>query len=198
MPSVDWNAALRQYLKLDAASDATLGALLATLGGACQSAVETQIGRTFDVRGYTEYYDGNGKPDLFLNWDPIVTVPSLSVDGQAVTIGDPLAPTYPPAACVVMSNKAGLSLTDGSLFFRGFSNVLVTYTAGLADPDLLVPPPELVFAVTYWAGMLFKDRDRLGISSNIVGQQTTTFTRVIPDAVKLMIAGWRRPLKPTC
>ncbi len=204
MASVDWNAQITQYLNLGVESLPTpttppsRGTLLAALGSACQSAVERRIGRTFDVQTYTEIRDGNGRNALFLNWDPIVSVTSLTIDGSAVVVGNPqLPPTWPLARVIASPTLDALRFTGGGCFSCGIGNVVIGYSAGLANPNVGAPPDELVFAVVYAASMLFRDRDRIGLSTVTVQEQVTSFFRKLPDEVALMLTQWRRPWKPT-
>lgn len=185
MASIDWNAELVRYLKIGAAPGSELGALFASLGSAVQSAIEQYIGRKLEAVTYTETYDGKGKPLLFLRHDPVISVSALSVNGNVVVVGNPLVPTYPPADVVIYGS--GIRYTTGNVFTPGFSNIIVTYTAGFA-----IPPDDIVQAGVSWAAVLFKDRDRSGIASEAAGGQTTTFTRDMPPFVKTALARWVR------
>lgn len=189
MASIDWSGKLAQYLKLGADATAQRGDLLASLGDAVQGAMERYMGRTLGVMTYSEVYDGNDKPILFLRNDPIVSVSSLTINGASVTVGDPLAPTYPPADVVIRG--AGLYRTTGCVFPAGYSNVIVSYSAGFA-----VPPAEIIQAGVSWAAVLFKDRDRAGLASEGAGGQSTSFVREMPPFVKTVLDKWVRWGKP--
>ncbi|MDD5305493.1 MAG: hypothetical protein PHS14_20525, partial [Elusimicrobia bacterium] len=92
MASIDWNGRITSYLQKTGPPPAAASDIIATLGAACQSAVERFIGRTFDNVEYTEAYDGNGRAVLFLRRDPVVSVSSVSINGAATfTIANPLA-----------------------------------------------------------------------------------------------------------
>jgi hypothetical protein len=197
---MDWTGPLTSYLHLNVKEGADVGGLLATLGSAVQSAIEREIGRTFDNVAYCEVYDGGGRPVLFLNHDPIVSLASVSDTGSVLTVQpsamfDPAAPpTWPLPRCVVNGGQA-LRLTDGSVFSSGTQNIIVVYTAGLTG-DGSGPPAELVQAGVYWAGLLFRERNRLGVSSETIAGQITSFSNVIPPDVDRMISGWRRAILP--
>lgn len=198
MAAIDWSGQLSQYLHM-ATPDASAAGAFAVIGAGCQAAVERSIGRTFDVKTYTEAYDGNGRRMLFLRHDPVVAITSVSINGEAaLSIVDPAAPAYPAKVAAVEPTGQGILLTDGSVFSTGTQNVIVSYRAGLTATEEATPPADLVFAVTYWAGMIFKDRDRLGMSSITTGQQTTAYTRIVPPAILSMISAWRRTLIPPC
>lgn len=191
MASVDWNAQLAQYIRMGANPDLTAGPLLAALGSACQSAVEQEIGRTLDTKTYTEAYDGNDRRTLFLRHDPVVSLTSVSIYGTALTVANTV-PTYPPAIATIEPSRQGILLTGENTFTGGTQNVLVTYGAGLSDIDTDQPPADLVFAITYWASLLFKGRDRVGENSRTVGDQLSTFTMTMPPDVRQMVAHYRR------
>jgi hypothetical protein len=198
---MDWNAALTQYLKLNVKTGEDVGGLLDTLGKAIQSAIERELGRTFDNVAYAEVYDGNDRTILYLRHDPIVSLSSVSIFGSAVAVQasalfDPLSPpTYPLPRCVVKDGEQAIRLTDGTTFAWGTQNVIVAYTAGLSD-DTGAPPPALVQAGVVWAGLLFRERNRLGISSETISGQITMFNNNVPPDVLRMISTWRRVLIP--
>ncbi len=189
MASINWAGELAEYLKLGPDATAARGTLLASLGDAVQAAMERYMGRTLGVMTYTEFYDGNGRPVLYLRNDPVTAVSSLTVNGVAIVVGDPLVPTYPPADVVI--HGAGLRLTTGGVFPCGYANVIVTYTAGFA-----VPPPDIVQAGVSWAAVIFKDRDRAGLSSEGASGQSTSFTREMPPFVRTVLDKWVRWGKP--
>lgn len=196
MASVDWNAQLNLYLpKIGVDPSQVPGTLLQSLGSACQAAVERFISRTFDEQGYVEAYDGNDRNVLYLNHDPITALVSVSLFGTALAFqADPTAvPTYPLPLVVAAGSpiRSKLKLTDGSTFPCGNSNVIVSYKAGLSTKAVPVPA-DLVFAVTYWAGLMFKGRSYVGISSQTFKEQITTFSTALPKSVQGMIDGWQR------
>jgi len=181
--SVNWASQIGSYFKgMDTVMPA--GSTMAGIGDACQAAVERTIGRTFEVKDYVENYDGNGRGTLFLRHDPVRSVASVTVSDSALS------------DIAIEATGQGIVRTSGGAFTSGIQNVTVSYSAGLTDPATDSPPPDLVLAVTYWAAMFFKDRDRIGLSSEVVGLQTTAFTRIIPPSVVAMIASWRRVFLP--
>lgn len=188
MASIDWNAELVRYLKIGASPGSELGTLFASLGGAVQGAMERYIGRHLDVQTHAETYDGNGRSMLYLRNDPVISVSSLVINGVTYVVGDPLAPTFPPAEFVI--HGAGLRCTGG-VFPAGFANISITYLAGFS-----IPPPDIVQAGVSWAAVLFKDRDRSGLASEGAGGQSTSFTRDMPPFVKTTLDKWVRWTKP--
>lgn len=199
MASVDWAGQISTYLKVTGAPVPGMGDLLAALGGACQKSIERHIGRTFDTQTYTEAYSGNGKSRLFLRHDPIWTLTSVTVAGASKTVqaNFATAPTYPLPVVAIDPGQESLILTNGD----GWStvqllNVMVTYSAGLTGPFDFAPPPDLITAVTLWAANLFRDRDRLGLSSSVIGGQNVGITHEIPPTVMAMANRWRRGFIP--
>lgn len=197
MASIDWNGRINAYLQRTGTVPAGASDILGTLGAACQSAVERFIGRTFDNKTYTEAYDGNGRRVLFLRHDPVVSITSVTVNGGApLSIANELVPAYPSNLVAIEPTKQGIILTDGSAFDFGARNVIVSYTAGLTDPVDLTPPEGLLFAVTYWAALFFRRRDRVGESSSTIGAQVTAFANDIPKDIRPMFMSYMRPLIP--
>lgn len=184
MPSVDWSSACAEYLRLGAGAAGASGALLASIGGAVQGAMERYLSRTLDAVSYTETYDGNDRQTLYLRHDPVTAVSSLSIGGTAV----------PSTDYVIHAAGAALKLTGG-LFHAGTANIVVTYTAGLSGPN--GPPPELVQAGVSWVAVIWKDRDRSGIQSESAGGQNVTFTREMPPITKMILDKWKRGYVPS-
>jgi hypothetical protein len=192
---IDWNAEIAGYLNLGANPDVSLGKKLATLGVAVASAIEVSIGAPIDQSSYTEAYDGNGKKVLFLRHAPIVLLVSASVNGTALTVeGIDDIPTYPPTQVIVPgfepAERYRIELTDYTCFSSGLRNVIVSYVAGWQRA------PGLVAAVAKWAAQIWRDRDRLGIQSQSFAGQSTTFTRAMPDDVKMLLAPYRPAILP--
>lgn len=189
MPSIDWAGKAAEYLHLGADATAARGTLLASLGSAVQAEIERYCNRTLDVLSYTEVYDGNGMPRIYLRHDPVVSLTSVLLDGTALTVG--AATTY-PLPDVTVRGESCISRANGNVFPLG-STVVVTYDAGYA-----VAPPEIVQAGVSWIALLFKERDRAGLSSENVGGQTTAFDRKMPPFVELVLNNFRRGYVPTC
>jgi hypothetical protein len=196
---MEWTDQIAAYLyPSGAAPSGVSGDLLQALGDSCQSAIERAIGRTFEQAPYYELYDGDGRPILYLSHDPIQSLVSVTIDGCPMTVQTAIPsapPTFPLPQSIVKQNRSAIVLTDGSVFSAGFQNVGVSYTAGIANVGGDIPG-DLKLAVVYWAAQLFKDRDKLGISSITAGQQVTTFTHNIPTDIGQLINGWRRAFLP--
>lgn len=190
MASHNWSSEIAQYLKLGADATSERGTLLAAIGGSVQAACERFMGRALELATYTEAYDGNDKSTIFLRHAPVKSVTTLTVNGAAVTVGSLTAPTYPQATVIIIPS-GGLRYTDGNYFPAGVGNVIVTYVAGF---DTM--PEDIRQAVVSWSALLFKDRDRSGLSSEGVGGQSTSFTRDMPPFVRDVLVKWQRWGRP--
>lgn len=177
MASIDWSSRIAAYLNLGTDTLGSRGELLAAIGASVQEAIEARTGRRFEAQDYTETYDGNGRRTLFLRWDPVISVTSVSVDSDAWTDW--------------VARDGAVTLKYGSVFPEGVGNVEVVYRAGYATP-----PDALVQAGVYWAAAIFKDRDRIGISSIGAGGQNSSYAREIPPFIEKLIQPFVRWDKP--
>ena len=184
--AIDWSTKLAAHLSLDAAATATWGELLAQIGRGVQGAIERTLSRKLEPADYIEAYDGRGLETLYLRNDPVISVSRVSVLGTDLTIGDPALPTYPPEQ-VIIEDEVCLTRTDGLVFPKGPASTIVTYRAGYA-----VPPPAVLEMGILWAALIFKNRDRAGISSQSMGSQTVTFTDEAPPFVKRGLVSFAR------
>jgi hypothetical protein len=201
MGSVDWNGEISGYLKsIGQPPPGGAGPILDALGSACQASVEKKIGRTLALKDYIEVYTGNNKPKLFLRHDPIWTLASVSINGTTQTVQPSFvaSPTFPLSTIAIDPGQEAIVLTNGDIFDASRPlNVIVAYSAGLAGGGDLTPPDDLVFAITYWASMLFRDRDRIGLGSDMIGGQPVGFDRKVPEHILTMIARRRRAFLPS-
>src|SRR5512138_20530 len=119
MASIDWAGQIGAYLNIGVEAMKTAGPVLAAIGSGVQTAIEDRIGRHLEVRDHTDVLNGNGKRTMFLPWDPVVSVTSLTVNGGVITVADPAAPAYPQAT-VIIRDRNSLTYTDGGIFPEGF------------------------------------------------------------------------------
>jgi hypothetical protein len=190
MATIDWVGLVKQYLKMggpNTPEQSALGTTIEAIGSGVQSAIENHIGKTLGPVTYTESYDGNDHETLFLAHQPINSVASLTLYGTALTVGDPNAPTYPPATVVINRDQTGIERTDGDVFWWGKRNILVTYNAGYVDV-----PAAIVQAGVLWAADIFKKRDRLGIQTEMVSGMQSTFTTAMPEFVALQLLKYQK------
>ena len=190
MSSLDWVAPIAAYLNLGGDALRAAGPVLADIGSGVQAAIEERIGRHLEVRDHTDVLNGNGKRTLFLPWDPVVSITSLTVNGATIVVDDPSVGTYPRSS-VILRDRNSLVHTNGGVFPEGFGNVVVVYRAGYE-----LPPPALVTAGVLWGAQIFRNRDRVGIASVSTAGQTTSFSNDIPPHIAKMIAPHIRWGKP--
>lgn len=144
---------------------------------------------------YTEYYDGNGGPDLFLRQWPVIVVTSLYID--ALRVWD--APTQVDLAADVQVDSESGILTlwnNQSIFGRGVGNVRVIYRAGYihgvnVPHDLQMACRKLVA----WKYYQDYSQRRFGVASESTGDRQVNYTEeaLLPD-VKQILDRYRRML----
>lgn len=194
MASIDWTSAIKAVLRNtpDQGTGSSIaleawGGLIASLGAACQGAVEKELGRTLRPVTYTDFLDGHGKRILYPPHDPIISVTSITVDGSAVTVGLPTATPRP--ACRISTDKRALEMINGGLWGCGFANITLVYNAGFQSFET----ESLESAIAQWGAALFRQRDILHLSSSSFGDgSTTAFRHVPPDFVERAYRGMRR------
>jgi hypothetical protein len=185
--AIDWSSKLAGHLSLDAKATSVWGDLLAGIGRGVQSEMERAIGRHLEPHDHVEAYNGRGLGFLWLRWDPVISVSGVQLFGDTdLTLGVDGAPVYPPPQ-VVLENSVMLSRTDGLPFPDVHGATIVRYRAGFQ-----VCPPALITAGVLWGAVIFKNRDRSGISSQSMGTQSVTFTDAMPAFVKDVLQKWER------
>ena len=135
------------------------------------------------IQTYTWTGNGNGGRNIFLPEGPVVSVLSVTQDGTAV----------PPSAgspnCGWIQTDHGVSYIGGH-FRRGVQNITVQYTAGWAyafTPGSSGPagdtiaglPGDLRWAVVETVALRFKRRTSLGMNSQGLAGQSTSFDNSI-------------------
>jgi hypothetical protein len=153
---------VKDYLGIkDNASDALLGQLVAAADSFVLSYIETDSVLETD---YVERYNGTGSERLVPDHNPIKSITSLKVNGREI----PPQPEYGQRGYFFDKNIIVLS---GEKFLVGFRNVEISYRAGL--PTV---PPDMAQAATYIASQMWKRRDRIGVSSKSIGQESISFS----------------------
>jgi len=172
-------ANVKEYLDIES-DDNTLDSLIGRLITASSRQIETYCNRVFEIQNYTENYDGNASDILFLNHTPIVSVSSLSIDGNGVD----------PGEFKVYDDYARLA---SGLFTPGQLNVAVQYAAGYYDPQSASPPPEIEDACIQLAAFKFNLRGAEGLDEKRVSQTSESFAGVaIPLSVAIILDKYRR------
>lgn len=108
-----------------------------------------------------EVHDGNDSDRLLPKNFPVISVSSVSVDGNAI----PQAPA--PWGSGFLWDGRRILLRGGFTFNRGVQNVQVAYTAGYASVPLDLKQAAIeAFALSY------RQRTHIGERSNSMGGQT--------------------------
>lgn len=106
--------------------------------------------RTFVVSTFSEVYDGHDNSRLMVRNYPIISISSLAINDLPVSLA---TSTSGPGFAF---NNRSVDLRGGAIFYRGISNVAITYTAGL-NPI----PMDLQMACLEWLKVAYNDnRDR--------------------------------------
>lgn len=143
-------------------------ALLTRLTLAASELIERSCQRVFGQTTYTETRNGTGGRFMVLNNRPVTAVSSLTING--ITI--PQSTSFTTDGWVIESPWKVTLRGYTYRFDEGVQNVQITYTAGFATV-----PADLSQACCLMVGLLYKERDRMGISSKSVGGENISFTR---------------------
>lgn len=172
-------AQVKQYI--GNASDATDDSLLTALIESASARIERDCSRTFDLTQYSEIHDGDGSRRLTVRNSPLVSVSSLIINGRTI----PQSTAFNADGWVVAS-PWGLSLRGQYRFEFGVQNVVITYSAGY--PSI---PDDLSQACAAMVSLLYKERDRLGLTSKSVGGESISYTTDMPEYVRRVIDSYR-------
>lgn len=170
-------------------ADATDDILLQRLALAASEFIERRCARTFGQAGYVERRNGNGLACLSLRAQPVTAVHSLSINGVAVAEA-----TAWDGRGWALESSWRLVLLGGLEFTRGGMNVVVSYTAGYTAATM---PDDLVQACCHMAALMYKERDRIGLSSKSVGGESISYSGDVPDVVLATIQTHRAVAIPT-
>jgi hypothetical protein len=147
---------VKSYLKIDPAITSDDDRLTGLING-CSTAIENYCRRTFATTTYTdEEYDGNQTQLLNLLHYPVQSVSSVSLNDVVL---DPSQYKFKKRTGVLSrvgpypNTFTGLSINRfQTVWNRGFSNILVTYTAGYDTiPDDLNLACQMYVAAVYRA-----------------------------------------------
>ena len=156
-------------------------ALLSRLITAASQYIQTWLNRQIPLADYVEVRDGTGGHRLQFGCFPVVTVQSLTVDGQTIL--------QAASSCA-----AGYSFSTSQLsvrgykFCRGAQNVVIAYTAGYATI-----PPDIAQACIDLVALRYRERTRIGeISKSLGGIETVSFSQKdLSDSIKTLLQQYR-------
>jgi hypothetical protein len=176
-------ANVKQYIGI-ATAVTTDDLLLSRLISALSTFVQSWLSRTILSASYTDTVDGVGGSKLqFANY-PVTAVSNLLINGRAV----------PAAAVPAVQGWSGYVWTptqialQGYCFTRGYSNIVVNYTAGFA-----AVPLDLEQACIEVIALRYKQRDQIGFVSKAIGGETVTFNiKDMPASCLTVLQNYRR------
>ena len=199
---------LKSFLGGAALTDATNDSTLSWLLDAAQSKGEDETGLQFtlDPADVTETYTGDGSQRLILQRAPLVSVSTVVVNGDTI----PQSTAYNMEGWFIQN---GVLKLRGSLrFYSGDSsiyatnilagtgsgvietntyngNIQVSYKAGFATI-----PPDIARALIKMAAVAWAEKTHLGLKSQNIGQETTSFQEswITPDVKEIFSCNARR------
>lgn len=137
-------------------------ALFASLIASASAFLKSWLNRSVGTATFTQTYSGMGGCALLVDEFPITAIASVTVDGVSVPAGSVTAPGFYFDSDAIYLN--------GYAFTRGLANVAVVYTAGYATVPL-----DIASACVSLVARTYKERTRIGLTSEAAGQQTTAF-----------------------
>ena len=158
---------------------------------------EDYTGREIVTRGsITEYQDGKGKPLLFVDHFPIISVTGLNDD----TGRDFLDSTKIDTTAYVVRNDEGIIeliketqlIGASGIFADGSLNVKITYSHGYASADV---PEQLKTACVEIVAERWKyyTEHRVALNNKTAGDKAVAFTADdIPPHAKMILDKYRR------
>jgi hypothetical protein len=143
--------------------------------------IESYCSRPFSVQEQSQLFPGNGKSQWTPKFFPITEVKSLKINGIAI-----------PEAQDITS--PGWFLSNDTIYLNGYAfawsqvpNCACTYMAGL------VPTNDIVHACNELVAIRYKERDRIGKSSeSLAGETTAYIVKAMPDHVAAILKPYRR------
>jgi uncharacterized phiE125 gp8 family phage protein len=125
-------------------------------------------GRRLLLRSNSDSYDGDSSDLLVLNDYPVSSIIDMRINDGSYTGAPPSTTNY------TLDSKNGIvKLTNGEIFYTGFRNVTVSYSAGYS------PIPESIKeAVLVYVGAIYRRQyadQKFGVSSETIGDRTTTY-----------------------
>ena len=150
---------VKDWLKITVPDD---DGLLQRLVTSLSAYAANRCGRTFQPTTYTKVLDGwGGRAYMFPN-RPATAVASVTICGTLLN----------PTTDYVWDDLS-LRLKYGS-FPLGVGNVVIVYTGGFAKI-----PVDLGDAIAEMCAWAYKERDRIGVDSKTIGEETVRFLKTI-------------------
>jgi hypothetical protein len=143
---------------------------------------ESQCGRTILAADYTDIQDGHGGNAIAPVEYPVISVTSLTVNGEVV----PESTAYGVEGWFLRGDVVRLR---GSTyrFCEGDGNIELVYRAGFETV-----PPDVVQAVLELGALMYREKDRVGQQSRNGPDGSTVFYYAPPARVVSTIEAYRR------
>lgn len=135
--------------------------------------VETYTGKEFSVTEVTELYDGNGKDTLILNYDPVIALSSLKIDGIEQNSSQYFL--YKDVGKIVLNNAAITDSGITNVFPVDRQNVSVSYTYG--DSKALLTNDVIILIAVKRALLALSNLKSEGADSEKFGGYSVSFHR---------------------
>ena len=138
--------------------------------------------RYLRTQSYTEVLNGMGhKTRIGVKNTPITSVTGVTINGKAV----PASPGPGRQGFLWSGTEIGLI---GYVFFRGFQNITLAYTAGYASI-----PQDLVQVCIDLVALRYKERDRIGQSSKTLDKQVIAYnTKDLTEPIRMVLDRYKR------
>ena len=174
-------ANVKAYAQVTSTTD---DAVLTRMITSLSTMVQTYLNRQIASQSYTDTIDGAGGYRLqFANY-PVTAVSIVTVDGISI----------PAASLPAVSGWTGYVFTptqialQGYCFTRGYSNVILNYTAGFAST-----PADIEEAVIELIAMRYMERTRIGQNSKSIAGETISFNiKDFPATTQTILTNYRR------
>lgn len=145
--------------------------LLTRLITSSSAYIQSWLNRTIATATYTETLNGSGGYAMLMQNYPISAVHSVAINGVTIPVRPALNQTTGTYAGFGYVFDADKIMVSGTKFCQGMQNVSVSYDAGYATT-----PPDIEQACIDLIGDWFRYRSRIGMLSQAIETQTTTFT----------------------
>lgn len=131
MPNLTTLANVKQWLNLENSnkSDALLNRLIPSTSAAILNWLSR---RTLAKSPYTQYIDGNGGREIVFDFSPVLSVTSVSIDGNPIPASNKNGFFFAPWNGYLPGLGQSLVLTGGYRFANGLQNIILSYMSGYA------------------------------------------------------------------
>jgi hypothetical protein len=185
----------RNYMGLGVKANETQNELMAACVSAASDWVREALNRDMDFRAYTETYDGNGLPFLWLRQEHVATspIPTVVENGTALVVKagyDVTADVTLDPERGVLYRQSGPTQIVGNVsrlpnrWSIGIQNIAITYSAGYSTI-----PADVKILTRYVAARFWKETDSkaIGISRRSAGAHSTDFMTDLPTLYREIV-----------